>query len=93
MVMGPPPGPPPGAAGPGALSQEKACQILAEGAVNGQPLTPAQERLMQAICSGQVPVQARHGALVVHGELQRAYMEVNAEDPEFVSGLATERSK
>lgn len=35
------------------VSQEQACQILEDGEVNGAPLTPAQQRLFGAICSGK----------------------------------------
>ena len=89
----PPPAPSQGAtpqAGGQPLSREKACQILQDGQVNGQPLTPPQKRLMGAVCSGQQLQQAEHGALILDdraANLNTTLLEVELEDPGFLSSL------
>jgi len=63
------PNPPPEKAADGAsvadISQEKACQILEDGEVNGNPLTGPQQRYFGMICSGQRPTRAENGSLVI----------------------------
>ena len=80
---GPPPAPPQ-ASGDVGLSQEKACQILKDGQVNGKKLTPPQINLMQARCSGSELRQAANGAVVDAG-WHRAALEVDAEFLEAVT--------
>lgn len=88
---------PPAAPGPNP-SQEidpaKACQILKDGQVNGQPLTMAQKRLMMAACSqmqqgqgaaaGAPPMMAADGA-IIHKYLP--YLLDAAVEPGFASVL------
>ena len=87
----PPPSPAAASQGGGqTLSREKACQILEDGQVSGQPLTPPQQRLMGAVCSGQQLQQAEHGALIMDdraASLNTILLEVDLEDPGFLAGL------
>lgn len=85
----PSPAPPQGGQGQ-TLSREKACQILQDGQVNGQPLTPPQRRLMGAVCSGQQLQGAEGGALILNdraASLNTILLEVDLEDPGFLAGL------
>ncbi len=56
------------------IPQAKACKMLEDGEVNGEPLTPAQRGLFGAICSGQ-PQRAESGALIINSALMDVLME------------------
>ncbi len=82
--------PAPAPAQGGGLTREKACKILEDGQVNGKPLTPPQQRLMGAVCSGQQIQGAEHGALILDdraAHLNTILLEVELEDPGFLSAL------
>lgn len=65
------------------LSQAKACQMLEEGRAQGQELSPAQQRLFGAVCSGQRPRRAEDGTVVVMPDnLQEALMEMAVAHPD-----------
>lgn len=74
--------------GGGGLSQEKACKILKDGQVNGEALTPPQERLMRSRCSGAGLQQAENGA-VIDGHWHSNMLEVLTSTPEFEQVLAS----
>lgn len=72
------------------LSKGKACQILQDGKVNGTPLSDSQRRLMGAVCSGQKPQRAEHGAIVMPVGFNSLILDVVTEDPEWLRQLPKE---
>lgn len=60
----------------GSVTQEKACKILEDGTIRGEPLSRAQQAFFGARCSGQ-PERAENGALVLNSVL----MDVLNESP------------
>ncbi len=65
----------------GDISQPKACKILEDGEVNGNPLTPAQQRFFGARCSGQGPRRAEDGSVVIERSDALPLMDVLVETP------------
>ena len=70
-----------------AVPREKACQILKDGQVNGQPITGAQRRFVGLICGGDQPTRAEDGAIVVDDRINLALTELALEDPNFLESL------
>lgn len=66
----------------GALSPEKACQILKDGEVGGKPLTDKQRRFFGLLCGRGAPGKAQEGA-VVSPSLGQALAECLLEDSAF----------
>ena len=66
-----------------AVTQDKACQILDDGQVNGQDLSGAQKRFFGLICGGGQPTRVEDGAIIPDGALNLAMTEILLDDPDF----------
>ncbi len=73
--------------GGATVSQPKACQILDDGQVNGQPLSGPQKRFFGLICGGGQPTRAADGAIVGDAAFNLALTEVLLDTPGFLDTL------
>jgi hypothetical protein len=76
------------AAGGKVVSKKKACKMLEDGSVRGNPLSNPQRRFFGLICGGGTPSKVADGAVVgeMGASINRALMECLLEDPAFLEG-------